>query len=125
MKKKFAMLLATVMLLLSACSGTAPGEQSTSDSRQAGTSVSSPTPAPPSGGGMVQFDPAATIEEMVLVDESDVKITATGLKYTAYDVKLSLAIENNSSQDLSFYSGTSGYNCNSINGYMVDRKSVV
>jgi hypothetical protein len=69
---------------------------------------------------MVQFDPAATIEEMVLVDESDVKITATGLKYTAYDVKLSLAIENNSSQDLSFYSGTSGYNCNSINGYMVD-----
>ena len=120
MKKKFAMLLATVMLLLSACSGTAPGEQSTSDSRQAGTSVSSPTPAPPSGGGMVQFDPAATIEEMVLVDESDVKITATGLKYTAYDVKLSLTIENNSSQDLSFYSGTSGYNCNSINGYMVD-----
>ena len=54
------------------------------------------------------------------MDESDVKITATNIKYTAYDVKLSLAIENNSSQDLSFYSGTAGYNCNSINGYMVD-----
>lgn len=120
MKKKFAILLATVMLLLSACGGTAPGGQTPSSSEQAGTSVSSPAPAPPSGGGMAQFNPAATIEEMVLVDESDVKITATGLKYTAYDVKLSLTIENNSSQDLSFYSGTSGYNCNSINGYMID-----
>lgn len=68
----------------------------------------------------VQFDPSATLEETVLVDESDVKITATGLKYTAYDVKLSLAIENNSDQNLSFYSGTLGYSCNSVNGYMAD-----
>jgi len=60
------------------------------------------------------------MEETVLVDESDVKITATGIKYTAYDVKLNLTIENNSSQDLSFHSGTLGYNCNSVNGYMVD-----
>lgn len=117
MKKNLIMMLAAITLLLSACGGTAPGSSS---SEPAGTSVSSSTPAPPSGGGLAQFNPVATIEEMVLVDESDVKITATGLKYTAYDVKLSLTIENNSSQDLSFYSGTSGYNCNSINGYMVD-----
>lgn len=117
MKKNLIMMLAAITLLLSACGGTAPGS---SGSEPAGTSVSSSTPAPPSGGGLAQFNPVATIEEMVLVDESDVKITATGLKCTAYDVKLSLAIENNSNQDLSFYSGTSGYNCNSINGYMVD-----
>lgn len=117
MKKNLIMMLAAITLLLSACGGTAPGP---SGSEPAGTSVSSPSPVPSSGGGMVQFDSSATIEETVLVDESDVKITATGLKCTAYDVKLSLSIENNSSQDLSFYSGTSGYNCNSINGYMID-----
>lgn len=32
------------------------------------------------------FNPSATMEETVLVDESDVKITATGIKYAAYDV---------------------------------------
>ena len=110
------------MLLLSACGGTPSSGQSSSvsSSEQTDTSVSSPAPAQSAGGSVVQFDPTATIEETVLVDESDIKITATGLKYTAYDVKLSLAIENNSSQDLSFCSGTLGYNCNSVNGYMVD-----
>lgn len=119
MKKKFAVSLAAVMLLLSACGGPASGETSSSPG-QANTSGPSVTPAPSAGGNATQFDPSAAIEETVLVDESDIKITATGIKYTAYDVKLSLAIENNSDQDLSFYSGTSGYNCNSINGYMVD-----
>ena len=117
MKKRFAILLAAVMLL-SACSGTAP--EGISSSGQPGKSESGTVSARPSGGDPVQFDPSATLEETVLVDESDVKITATGLKYTAYDVKLSLAIENNSDQNLSFYSGTLGYSCNSVNGYMVD-----
>ena len=115
MKKKLAMSLAVVMLLLSACGG-----PTSSSPGQANTSGLSTVPAPSAGGNAIQFDPSAAIEETVLVDESDIKITATGIKYTAYDVKLSLAIENNSDQDLSFYSGTSGYNCNSINGYMVD-----
>ncbi len=119
MKKKLAMSLVAVMLLLSACGGPASGGGSSSPG-QANTSGPSAVPAPSAGGNAIQFDPSATIEETVLVDESDIKITATGIKYTAYDVKLSLAIENNSDQDLSFYSGTSGYNCNSINGYMVD-----
>lgn len=119
MKKKLAMSLAVVMLLLSACGGPTSGGESSS-SGQKNTSGPSAVPAPSSGGKTIQFNPSATVEETVLVDESDIKITATGIKYTAYDVKLSLSIENNSSQDLSFYSGTLGYNCNSINGYMVD-----
>lgn len=119
MKKKLAMSLAVVMLLLSACGGPTSGE-GTSSPGQANTSGLSTVPTPSAGGNAIQFDPSAAIEETVLVDESDIKITATGIKYTAYDVKLNLAIENNSDQDLSFYSGTSGYNCNSINGYMVD-----
>ena len=119
MKKKLAMSLAVVTLLLSACGRPASGEASSSPG-QTNTSGPSAVPAPSAGGNAIQFNPSATIEETVLVDECDIKITATGIKYTAYDVKLSLAIENNSDQDLSFYSGTSGYNCNSINGYMVD-----
>lgn len=120
MKKKLAMFLATAMLLLPACGGPTSREESSSSSGQTSASVSNSVPAQSDNGSIVQFDPSATIEETVLVDESDVKITATGIKYTAYDVKLSLAIENNSEQDLSFYSGTLGYSCNSINGYMVD-----
>lgn len=124
MKKKLALSLAAVMLLLPACGSPASGGESSSEpsvsSGQTSTSGSSVVSAPSTGGSAVQFDPSATIEETVLVDESDVKITATGLKYTAYDVKLNLSIENNSSQDLSFCSGTLGYNCNSVNGYMVD-----
>ena len=121
MKKNLAMSLAVVMLLLSACGGPASGrESSPSSSENTSTSASSSAPTQTPNGSAVQFDPTAAIEETVLVDESDVKITATGIKYTAYDVKLSLSIENNSSQDLSFHNGTLGYNCNSVNGYMVD-----
>lgn len=119
MKKKLAVSLAVVMLLLSACGGPTSGGRSSSPG-QADTSGPGAVPAPSAGGNAIQFDPSATIEETILVDESDVKITATGIKYTAYDVKLSLSIENNSNQDLSFCSGTLGYNCNSVNGYMVD-----
>lgn len=117
MKKKLALSLVTVMLL-SACGSTTP--EGASSSGQPERSEPGTTSARPSGRDPVQFDSSATIEETVLVDENNVKITATELKCTAYDVKLSLTIENNSDQDLSFYSGTSGYNCNSINGYMVD-----
>lgn len=117
MKKRLALTLAAVMLLLlAACGGnsSAPAAPSTEQSAP----VSSGTSPAQSEGE--RTDISAVIEETVLVDESDVKITATELEYAAYEVKLRLTIENNSAQDLSFYSGTLGYCCNSINGYMVD-----
>lgn len=64
------------------------------------------------------FNKVAQIAETVLVDENNVKITAIGLTYDDYNVDLELLIENNSGKDLSFVCGSSGYNCNSINGYM-------
>ena len=67
-------------------------------------------------GGFIQ---TASIAETVMVDENGVRITATGLNYTNYSVELALTIENNSGKDLSFISGSLGYSCNSINGYMV------
>lgn len=56
----------------------------------------------------------------MLYDENDVKITATGLSYTSYAAELNVTIENNSDKDLSFICNSVGYNCNAINGYMVD-----
>lgn len=65
------------------------------------------------------FSKTATLVETVMVDEGGVKITATGLSYNNYAVELELTIENNSGKDLSFISGSMGYSCNSVNGYMV------
>lgn len=66
-----------------------------------------------------EFFETAEIEETVMIDENEVKITATGLKYTSYSVELELDIENNSDKALSFISGSLGYSCNSVNGYMI------
>ena len=65
------------------------------------------------------FNETATLVKTVMYDEGGVKITATGLTYKNNSVDLELTIENNSTEDLSFISGSSGYSCNSINGYMV------
>lgn len=66
------------------------------------------------------FNTEATIEETVLLDENDVKITATDLSYTNYSIELNLVIENNGDKDLQFISNSLAYSCNAINGYMVD-----
>ncbi len=66
-----------------------------------------------------EFTTTATIEQTVLIDESDIKITATDLTYTGYSVDLDLSIENNTDKNLSFASGTVGYCCSSINNCMI------
>ena len=65
------------------------------------------------------FTGRATIEETVLVDEENIKITATDLSYNSYQASVSLLIENNTDKDLSFTSNTWGDSCNSVNGYMM------
>ncbi len=66
------------------------------------------------------FTEAATIEQTVLVDEADIKITAKALTYDSYSATLSLTLENNTDQDLTFYSNTYDDCWNSINGIMAD-----
>lgn len=68
----------------------------------------------------VIFKTDAEIEETVLTNENDIKITATDLSYTDYSVELNLIIENNSDENLSFVTGSVGYSCCAINGYMID-----
>lgn len=46
----------------------------------------------------VKFDKSATIEETVVIEQDDIKVTAT---------------------DLKFVSNSLGYSCNSVNGYMI------
>ena len=59
-----------------------------------------------------------TIEETVLVDESDVKITATKLEVTGTAAEITLTLENNSDKSLTFHS-SKDYG-NAVNGYMID-----
>ena len=120
-----SMLLAFVLLAsLAACGAPAAPGQTGEDPAQTGSGTAENTPAAgdPDQSDEPQdtFNINATLEETVLMDEGGVKITATGLTYTAYSADLELTIENNSGKDLSFVSGSVGYNCNSINGYMVD-----
>ena len=60
----------------------------------------------------------ATIEELVLVDESDVKITAKELSFDDYYVSIDVLIENNSSEDLTFSVDQSSVNDSMIYAYM-------
>lgn len=115
----FPVLLAIVLLTnLAACGGPAVPE----DPAEHDASQSTPTEVAPAQAddALGLFDTSAALAETVLVDEGGVKITATGLTYTAYSADLALTIENNSGKDLSFTSGSLGYSCNSVNGYMVD-----
>lgn len=125
MRTKFLSMLLVVTLLatLAACSDPttpntpaeeSPGKNSSSDNSTSGDQL---TQADETLG---LFNVDATLEETVMVDEGGVKITATGLTYTDYSVDLDLTIENNSGKTLSFVSGSLGYSCNSINGYMVN-----
>jgi len=65
------------------------------------------------------FGKTTTIEETVLVDENNVRITATDMEFSSSGVIISLLLENNSSENLEFLAGAVGYNVNSVNGYMV------
>ena len=47
-----------------------------------------------------EFDTSPTVEETVLVDESGVKITATGIEYGNYKAELELKIENSTDTEI-------------------------
>lgn len=66
-----------------------------------------------------EFDKTGKIEETQLTDTFDVIVTATDLTYNNYEVTLSLKLENKSDAKREAYAGTTGYGCNSVNGYMI------
>ena len=61
-----------------------------------------------------------TIEEAVIYDENDVKITAKKLDFSPRIAWIDLLVENNSDEKRHFAAGNSGHEYNSVNGYMID-----
>lgn len=131
-QKKTAVLLAMAMtaMSLTACSGKeepsgeahAPTEEKEDETeeRDEEPETENTEDEEPEKEPEAFFKKGAEIEETVLYDENDIKITATDLSYTDYSAELNLVIENNGDEDLSFVTGSIGYSCCSINGYMID-----
>lgn len=61
-----------------------------------------------------------TIEETVIYDANDIKITAKRLDFSSWKAWADILIENNSDEKRYFSSGTYGDEYNSVNGYMTD-----
>ena len=123
--KKFKAVLAVVMIavltfVFAACS---KGGTSTdgSDSSQADASSKSSDTNNNKGSSDIlpEFDKSGTIKETHMTDVFDVSITATELTYTNSTVELSLKLENKSNAKREVHAGTTGYGCNSVNGYMI------
>lgn len=105
MKKLISLGLCLVILLgMSGCSSGNSGS---------GSSSSSSTFVEP-------FSTSATIEETVLVDQNDVKITAKSLTFSSSVAKLNVSIENNRSEKIEVNTLYGIYDWNSINGYMLN-----
>lgn len=107
------LLALTMVGTLTACGGTT-GNQPTTESSTPSGEVSDSTEEK-----LSEFKKTATLAETVMVDEGGVKITATGLSYTEFDVELNLLIENNSGQTLTFTDNSINYEGNAINGMML------
>lgn len=119
MKKLFSFGLAAILALsLASC-----GSPSNSDvQKPSGVSTDAPSGTQsqkPDGNVEESQAPergGVSIPESVLVDESGIKITATGFDTAAmFGPELKLLIENDSGQDLTFQSRGA-----SVNGYMVE-----
>lgn len=65
------------------------------------------------------FDKSATIEETVLFDNDEIKITAKSLTYRGYSIDINLLIENSSDNDISVLSNTVICSGNSVNSHMI------
>lgn len=131
MKRRLSLALIVCMLVMLAACGSNPGSVPAASEAPA-AEVTEPAAAPetpeapaqpeepaPAPAEPAPFQTSAEIEETVLVDESSIRITATELRFNSYSAELSLILENNTDKELTFISGSVGYSCNAVNGYMV------
>ncbi|OON87005.1 hypothetical protein BXO88_05550 [Oribacterium sp. C9] len=120
MKKIVFILILGSLSLLMAC-GNKSSETSfdaNGNDKQSATGNSGKT----QNGDFVPLEPFkkdATIEETVLFDKNDLKITAISLTYGNYSADLGLKFENNSDKNMSFIAQSLGYSRNAINDSMI------
>lgn len=133
MKKLICVLLAIVMLLgLTACgkskTETAEPEKADMTATETVDDVTDVTEemeetdvqdSTESSEELPEFDQSAIIETTVILDQDNIKVTATALEYDDYSANLKLSLENNSDKTLTFNTNTLGFSGNSINGFMI------
>lgn len=133
MKKLICVLLAIVMLLgLTACgkskTETAEPEKADMTATETVDNVTDVTEemeetdvqdSTESSEELPEFDQSAIIETTVILDQDNIKVTATALEYDDYSANLKLSLENNSDKTLTFSTNTLGFSGNSINGFMI------
>lgn len=133
MKKLICVLLAIVMLLgLTACgkskTETAEPEKADMTATETVDDVTDVTKemeetdvqdSTESSEELPEFDQSAIIETTVILDQDNIKVTATALEYDDYSANLKLSLENNSDKTLTFSTNTLGFSGNSINGFMI------
>ncbi|MEE8807497.1 MAG: hypothetical protein SOI44_03645 [Lactimicrobium sp.] len=61
-----------------------------------------------------------TIEEQTIYDSNGIRITASSLEFDSSRAILTFNVENNADQEYSITTGSLGYSCNAINGWMVE-----
>lgn len=127
-KQVMAVLAAGMIFMTGACSGadtgvdkpvqgTSAGVKATSASKAGGQVKTNPTDAVMEESTEPKEEPRqeAAIEELVLMDEKDVTIIATGFEETWLGPAVKVLIENHSNLDLTIQTGLT-----SVNGYMID-----
>lgn len=133
MKKLICVLLAIVMLLgLTACgkskTETAEPEKADMTATETVDDMTDVTEemeetdvqdSTESSKELPEFDQSAIIETTVILDQDNIKVTATALEYDDYSANLKLSLENNSDKTLTFSTNTLGFSGNSINGFMI------
>ena len=130
MRNKMKWLAVVLCLVLFASMAIGSGSSSSSDGDKKISSVTTSSDSEGNGTDEAKSEEAkseetteevkkeasgATIEEKVLFDENDIKITATGMEDSWAGTKLTLLIENNSAKGIT----VQARNAN-VNGYMVD-----
>lgn len=98
MKRMFTALIAIAMLLLAGCSS---GNSDPTNVVSVDTAASNVGEAASEGSESAAEENAVTLDETVIYDGNDIKITATGIKEDSFfGPELNLLIENNGTQNI-------------------------
>ena len=98
MKRMFTALIASAMLLLAGCSS---GNSDPTNVASVDTAASNVGGAASEGSESAAEENAVTLDETVIYDGNDIKITATGIKEDSFfGPELNLLIENNGTQNI-------------------------